>query len=154
MPTCITSESSNTAALRPNRWLHHACVAAGIYGIGFGTVSIPTGLFVGPQMLLAALGHIVMGLGFLSAASGLNRGTDWAVWITLLLASLTAVVGAVAFIESAFAVDSAALVFWGAFTTLFAVLVFSSARHVKWRFSLRTLLIATTLVAVVLGVIV
>lgn len=54
-------------------------IIAAMYGIGFGLMAIPTGLFVGPHVLLAATGQIAVGILFALAAWALTNCRRWGV---------------------------------------------------------------------------
>ncbi len=98
------------------------CKIAAIYGIGFGVWSLPTGLFVGPQALTAALSHIAFGVLFWVAYSTMRRGRAWGLWLTSVLALACSALGSLAVYQGYVIGDTASLVFWGGFTIFFVCL--------------------------------
>lgn len=64
------------------------CDVVAVYGIGFGIMMIPVGLFVGVQVLSGAAIHIGFGVVFQVSGAGIRSGSTWAV----RLASITSIV--------------------------------------------------------------
>ena len=149
--------SSDAPCARQLARLHLLCMAAGVYGVGFGILMLPAGLFVGPHILAASLTHIALGVGFLIAAFGLRRHRPWAAWTALLLASFVATVALIAIVQSGNESDYPSATSWGICFALFAILTASSLsvllRSTDRRFSLRTLMVASTIIALLCGTI-
>lgn len=98
------------------------CKTAAIYGIMVGVWSLPTGLFVGPQILAAALAHIAIGVLFWLAYTAMRRSRAWGLWLTCLLALACSALGSLAVYQGYVIRDTASLVFWGSFTFFFTCL--------------------------------
>lgn len=72
------------------------CLVVALYGIGFGIMAIPTGLFVGPHILAAAVLHIIIGVGYAFASFGISHSKIGAYWASVMFSfaiSLFAVFG-------------------------------------------------------------
>ena len=154
VPSPAETEYLHRDASPQNIGLFRACFITGVYGVAIGAMLTPMGLFVGPHMLVAAVGHIAAGVGFLVSAEGLKRGRIWAAYSASLLSLLAAVFGTTAVIESFLSTDTASLIFWVPFSSWFLVLftgTLAAVPWIKWRFNLRTMLIGITIVALVLG---
>ena len=95
---------------------------AAMCGIGFGLMSIPTGLFVGPYMLLAAAAEIVVGILFALAASALTSRKRWGVWLALSCALLTSAVGILGLVEMLRFPDTLQWLFFALFTAYFVLM--------------------------------
>ncbi len=110
--------------LEPNSWspISTLCKIAAIYGTVVGVCSLPTGLFVGPQILAAALAHIAIGVLFWVAFAAMRRSRAWGLWLTTLLALACSALGLLAVYQVYVIGDTASLVFWGSFTFFFACL--------------------------------
>ncbi|MGE3242761.1 MAG: hypothetical protein AB7I57_16930 [Pirellulales bacterium] len=104
---------------RMSRLLRVLSAMAAIYGIGFGLMSIPTALLVGPHLLFAALGHIAVGTLFLFAVLTLGRGQRRGVWLALVGSLLASGVGAAGFLAAFQSEDAAGRVFFALFTSYF-----------------------------------
>lgn len=77
-----------------NDLLRVLCIISAVYGIGFGLMTIPTGLFVGPHILLAAAGHIAVGILFLLSALAQGRNRGWGTWVALVCSLALALISA------------------------------------------------------------
>lgn len=95
---------------------------AAIYGTVVGVWSLPTGLFVGPQILAAALAHIAFGVLFWVAFAAMRRSAAWGLWLIFVLALACSALGLLAVYQVYVIGDTASLVFWGSFTFFFACL--------------------------------
>jgi uncharacterized membrane protein (UPF0136 family) len=98
------------------------CKLAAIYGTVVGVWSLPTGLFVGPQILAAALAHIAFGVLFWVAFAAMRRSRDWGLWLTTVLALACSALGLLAVYQGYAIGDTALLVFWGGFAFFFTCL--------------------------------
>jgi hypothetical protein len=98
------------------------CIIAAMYGIGFGLMSIPTGLFVGPHILLAAAAEIVVGILFALAASALTNRKRWGVWLALGCALLTSAVSILGLFEMLRSSESLEWLFFALFAAYFVLM--------------------------------
>jgi uncharacterized membrane protein YfcA len=88
------------------------------YGIGFGLLSLPIALFVGPQMLAASVTMIVVGIASRFVARGLQRRSRGAWRAGVLLSAGLAVVAMIAVVQSLQEREFAAIAFWAALACL------------------------------------
>jgi hypothetical protein len=106
---------------------------AGVYGIGFGGLMVPTGLFVGPRILVAALAHFCFGAGFIVSVQALDSrpaiALRMAFWLSLIIAVL-ALSGVVASIQAA---DYSSSVFWCCTGLYFGMLGVYAAYLRTWK---------------------
>jgi len=100
--------------------LEAMCLIAAFYGIGFGALMIPTGLFVGPHILIAALLHIGFGVAFLKAGQGIKRRTTQALAIVAACGVIVSVAGSFAIYQSIAGKELIGLAFWLPFTLFFS----------------------------------
>ena len=87
------------------------------YGLAFGTILLPIGLFVGPHIVLGSIAHLLAGVIGLVVASGLRHQARWAWWcgtILSLVIILLMFTGMVAGIE-----EPVAAMFFGLMGALF-----------------------------------
>ncbi len=68
-----------------------------IYAVAMGFVGLPVGLFVGPHLLFAAFGHLLVGVSAAVAYYGLRRRAPWGWWagvavsVTIIIVSTIAI---------------------------------------------------------------
>lgn len=98
------------------------CKIAAIYGICVGIWMLPTALFVGPHILIAALAHIAIGILFWVAYANVRRRSKGGIWLSSVLALFCSALGALAVYQSYVIPDTASLVFWSSFTLFFGCL--------------------------------
>ncbi len=89
----------------------------GCYGLGFGALLVPIGLFVGPQILAAGVGHLLAGIVAFVVASGLRRQAPWAWWGAAIVSLAVVLLMLTATIASS--QELAAMVFFGVVSALF-----------------------------------
>jgi uncharacterized membrane protein (DUF2068 family) len=99
-----------------------------MYGVGFGILSLPTALFVGPHLLAASLGHILFGVMYLIIARGLTRNKAWAWWAGTLLSVAITLLALVALAQSIHAEDWPSVVFYSIATIFFLILLITAVR--------------------------
>jgi hypothetical protein len=97
--------------------------AIGCYGIVFGLWSLPTGLFIGPQFLVASLGHVLIGTLCVIISRGLMRRKTWAWWGGTILSFAILLLWVVAFVQSIHEHDVGGIAFYSIMAT-FMLLVF------------------------------
>jgi uncharacterized membrane protein YfcA len=97
-------------------------IIAAMYGIGFGLMAIPTGLFVGPHVLLAAAAEIVVGILFALAASALTNRKRWGVWLALGCSLLTSAVSILGLVEMLRSPETMQWLFFALFTAYFVLM--------------------------------
>ena len=88
----------------------------------FGIILVPTGLFVGPHILLTSLGHLLVGVIGLLVASGLGHQAPWAWWCGTIL-SLAIVLLMLAWVVASFEEPGAAI-FFGLVGAVFVAVFF------------------------------
>eukprot|EP00456_Euglypha_rotunda_P009258 TRINITY_DN1200_c0_g1_i10.p3 TRINITY_DN1200_c0_g1~~TRINITY_DN1200_c0_g1_i10.p3 ORF type:complete len:134 (+),score=12.03 TRINITY_DN1200_c0_g1_i10:959-1360(+) len=104
------------------------CAFAACYGIGFGTMMIPAGLFVGWQILLGAAIHIIFGSAFLGAAVGIRSDSTWAAWLATTLSAVIVGLSIVGILQSAAHQDAGGVIVWTFISIYFACLVLLACR--------------------------
>ncbi len=104
------------------------CIVAAIYGICFGLLMIPTGLFVGPHILLAAGIHIGVGTVFWFAATGLRQERPLARMTTVACAGICMTLGILAVYQAFIAGENGSVLFWIPFSLYFSCLAILSFR--------------------------
>jgi ABC-type Na+ efflux pump permease subunit len=95
------------------------CLIAAYYGIGFGTMMLPTSILVGPHMLVAALLHIGFGVVFLTAGSGRRRRPAKALGVVAAGGIIVSAGGFVAIYQSIAHDEVIGLAFWLPFALFF-----------------------------------
>lgn len=139
MPEAFDSHSGgqqNSGTRRANT-LASVFTLLGVFAVGFGALSLPAGLFVGPHVLAAAIGEIVVGTASLLIARGLWHGKRWSRWCA---AALTLAIGAIiatGLVQSVIAGEEANSIFFSillvVFGGLFIALLFISRQDAKLR---------------------
>jgi uncharacterized membrane protein YfcA len=106
---------------RMHELLRVLSIIAAMYGIGFGLMAIPTGLFVGPHILLAAAALIAFGILFALAARALANRKRWGVWLALACALFAVIAGLLGLADTLRQDDSLAWMFYVLFTAYFVL---------------------------------
>jgi hypothetical protein len=102
-----------------NSLLQAMCLIAACYGIGFGAWMLPTGVFVGPHILIAALLHIGFGVAFLKARSGIQRRQAKVLGIVAACGIIVSAGGFMAIYQSIARHEVIGPAFWLPFTLFF-----------------------------------
>ena len=103
--------------------MHTLFTILGWFGVGFSLLCLPTALFVGPHLLVAATGFAAFGLSSLLASRGLQRNAKWASWFAVALCVLALAVTLVAVVQSAKAAAWDSAVVWTIAATYFAAML-------------------------------
>jgi hypothetical protein len=70
------------------------------YALALGLVGLPIGLFVGPHLLFAAFGHLLVGVIAVGVNYGLHHAAALGWWAGVALSTTIAIVSAVAVLEA------------------------------------------------------
>lgn len=97
-------------------------IIAAMCGIGFGLMTIQTGLFVGPHILLAAAAEIVVGILFALAASASTNRKRWGVWLALACALAASGAGFLGLAETLRRTETLEWLFFALFTAYFVLM--------------------------------
>jgi len=89
---------------------------------------LPTGLFVGPHVLLAAGVHVALGMAFAIAAYGIRRGNSRGLACAVLCAVVTLMIGLIAVGQCVTDHEFVGLWFWIPFSFYFLCLAALAAR--------------------------
>jgi len=90
---------------------------------------IPTGLFVGLHVLVAAAIHIAFGAAFLVAAAGIRVDSQRAVWLAATTSATIVGLSVTGVAQSLAVQDQESVVFWAFISLFFACLTFAACRE-------------------------
>jgi hypothetical protein len=122
----MSTEQLLAAKRQPDAAIRRLWFVLGTYGVGFGGMMLPTGLFVGPHVLVASLVHISIGVGYLYVSYCCARRPKFATWSALALSTIPLTAGVTALVQLSGGGDRRTLLFWGPFTLLFIAFAWGS----------------------------
>ena len=119
---------NSSASTQSNPSLSGLCRSLAVLAVGMGMLMMPTGLFVGPHILLVAAVLIATGTVYWIAASGIRVGKLSAFRLAAVCSAILAIVGLFAVNRSLSRLDSPNVTFWTCFAAYFACLGIVSLR--------------------------
>jgi hypothetical protein len=105
------------------------CRVVGVIFAAWGAMMIPTGLFVGPQVLSGAAIGLGFGCLFWITGAGVRAGKRWAFLTAILLPLVCVSLSIFAGVQSMDGADSAPIVVWSFVASFFAIFSMVSLRE-------------------------
>ena len=113
---------------RLNRVLASVFTVLGGIAVAAGAIGISTALFVGPHILTAVIGEIILGALSLVTARGLRQSKYWSWWCSIILTLVLGILVTPALIQSIISSEQVNSIFYGALTVVILVLFIAVVR--------------------------